>query len=114
MLCCGAAGLVVLVDFFFNSLVVRVQCSLIFLRSWLFIDFRLVILLLVVRRSEGFLPTPPSWLELPNLSDSFVLNPYLLDLLNVGTHLVFHFRALVTDILPFSTKVKALGLPAAP
>ena len=47
--------------FFFNSLVVRVPCSLIFWCFWLFIDFRLVgVLLLVVQGSEGFLPTPPS------------------------------------------------------
>ena len=59
-------SLVVLVDFFFNSLVVKVPCRLIFWHFWLFIDFRLVvILLLVVRGSEGFLPTPPSWLEPP-------------------------------------------------
>ena len=58
-------GLVVLIDFFFNSLVVRVPCSLIFWRFWLFSDFRLVVIrLLVVRGSKGFLPTPPSWLEL--------------------------------------------------
>ena len=58
-------GLVALVDFFFNSLVVGVPCSLIFWHFWLFIDFRLVvILLLVVWGSKGFLPTPPSWPEL--------------------------------------------------
>ena len=58
-------GLVILVDFFFNSLVVRVPCSLIFWHFWLFIDFGLVvILLLVVQGSEGFLPTSPSWSEL--------------------------------------------------
>ena len=45
-LCC--AGLVVLVDFFFNSLVVGVPCSLIFWHFWLFIDFRLVVILLLV------------------------------------------------------------------
>ena len=65
-------GLVGLVDCFFNSLVVGVPCNLIFWHFWLFIDFRLlVILLLVVRRSEGFLPIPPSW-----------LGPYYLKLLN--------------------------------
>ena len=59
-------GLVVLVDFFFNSLIVGVPCCLIFWCFWLFIDFRLVvILLLVVRGNEGFLPMPPSW---PGLS----------------------------------------------
>ena len=52
--------------FFFNSLFVRVPCSLIFWHFWLFIHFRLVvILLLVVQGSEGFLPMPPSWPELP-------------------------------------------------
>ena len=52
-------------DFFYNSLVVRVPCSLIFWHSWLFIDFRLVVILLLgVQGSEGFVPTPPSWLEL--------------------------------------------------
>ena len=57
--------LVVLVDCFFNSLVVRVPCSLIFWHFWLYIDFWLVvILLLVVRGSKRFLPMPPSWPEL--------------------------------------------------
>ena len=57
-------GLVVLVDFFFNSLADGVPCSLIFWHFWLFLDFKLVIiLLLVVRGSEGFLPVPLSWLE---------------------------------------------------
>ena len=66
--------LVVLVDFFFNSLVVRVPYSLIFWRFWLFIDFRLVvILLLVVRGSEGFLPVPPSWPELPHCDIVFLI-----------------------------------------
>ena len=41
-------SLVVLVDFFFNSLVVGVPCSLIFWHFWLFIDFRLVVILLLV------------------------------------------------------------------
>ena len=62
-------GLVGLVDCFFNSLVVGVSHSLIFWHFWLFIDFRLVvILLLVVRGSKGFLPTPPSWLELSEVT----------------------------------------------
>ena len=57
-------GLVVLVDFFFNSLVVGIPCSLIFWCFWLFIDFWLVvILLLVMWGSKGFLPMPPSWPE---------------------------------------------------
>ena len=48
-------GLVVLVDFLFNSLVVGVPCSLIFWCFLLFIDFRLVvILLLVVWKAKGF------------------------------------------------------------
>ena len=58
-------GLVVLVEFYFNSFVVGVPCSLIFWHFWLFIDFQLVvILLLVVRGSKGSLPTSPFWLEL--------------------------------------------------
>ena len=61
---CCLTGLVVLADFFFNSLVVRVPNNLIFWHFWLFIDFRLVFIHLVVQGSEGFLPTPPSWLEL--------------------------------------------------
>ena len=49
----------------FNSLVVGVPCSLIFWQFWLFIVFKLiVILLLVVWGSETFLSMPPSWLEL--------------------------------------------------
>ena len=66
-------GLVVLVDCFFNSLVVRVPSSLIFWHFWLFIDFRLVvILLLVVPGSEVFLPTPPSWPEPQKSTYSFI------------------------------------------
>ena len=62
-------GQVGLVNCFFNSLVVRVPRSLIFGHFWLFIDFRLVAtLLLVVRGSEGFLLTPPSWLELNTIT----------------------------------------------
>ena len=62
---CRLTGLVVLIDFFVNSLVVGVPCSLISWCFWLFIDFKLfVILLLVVRGSEGFLPMPPCWPEL--------------------------------------------------
>ena len=50
---------------FFNPLVVRVPCSLISWHFWLFIVFiSVVILLSVVRRSEVFLPIPPSWPEL--------------------------------------------------
>ena len=57
-------GLVVLFDCFFNFVVVGVPCSLIFWHFWLFIDFRLAVILpLVVGGSEGFLPTPPSRLE---------------------------------------------------
>ena len=59
-------SLVGLVDCFFNSWVVGVPCSLILWHFWLFIDFRVVVILLsIVRGSEGFLPTPPSWPELP-------------------------------------------------
>ena len=58
-------GLVILVDCFFNSLVVGVPCSLIFWHFLLLIDFRLVVILLLVGQgSERFLPTPPSWPEL--------------------------------------------------
>ena len=61
-------SLVVLSDCFFNSVVVGVPCSLISWHLWLFIDFRLVaILLLVVWRRKEFLPTLPSWPELPAL-----------------------------------------------
>ena len=61
----GPCGLVVRVDFFFNSVVVGVPCTLIFWHFLLFIDFRLVVIfLLVVQGREGFLPTPPSWPEL--------------------------------------------------
>ena len=63
-LVCRLTGLVFLVDFFFNSLVVGVPCSLIFRPFWLFIDFRLIVVLLVVWGSEGYLLIPPSWLEL--------------------------------------------------
>ena len=50
--------------FFFNSLVVRLPCSSIFWQFWLFIVFKLVVILfLVVQGSEAFLPMPPSWLE---------------------------------------------------
>ena len=53
-------------------MVVGVPCSLIFWHFWLFIDFRLVvILLLVVQGSEGFLPTPTPWQK---LQDDFFLN----------------------------------------
>ena len=58
--------------FFFISLVAGVPCSLIFWHFWLFIDFRLVVvLLLVVPGSEGFLPMPPSWLELEKMIFNF-------------------------------------------
>ena len=63
-----ATSLVGLVDCFFNSLAVIVPRSLIFWHFWLFIVFRLVVgLFLVVRVSEGFLPRPSSWPELPQL-----------------------------------------------
>ncbi|KAF6104290.1 hypothetical protein HJG60_011268 [Phyllostomus discolor] len=57
-------SLVVLIDFF--SLIPWLSEShavFFFWYFWLFIDFRLVvILLLVVQGSKGFLPIPPSWL----------------------------------------------------
>ena len=37
-----------LIDCLFNSLVVAVPCSLVFWHFWLFIDFRLVVILLLV------------------------------------------------------------------
>ena len=43
-----SAHLTGLVDSFFNSLVVRVPCSLIFWHFWSFIDFRLVVILFLV------------------------------------------------------------------
>ena len=45
---CRLTGLVVLFDCFFNSMVVRVPCSLISWHFWLLIDFRLVVILLLV------------------------------------------------------------------
>ena len=52
--------------FFFNSLVVRLPYSLTVCQFWLFFVFKLVVaLLLVVRGSEVYLPTPTSWLEAP-------------------------------------------------
>ena len=50
---------------FFNSLVPRLPCSLIFWQFWLFIYFKLVvILLLIVQGIKAFVPKPASWLEL--------------------------------------------------
>ena len=49
---------------FFNTLVVRLPYSLILGKFWLFFVFKLaVVLLLVVRGSEAYLPMPPSWPE---------------------------------------------------
>ena len=70
-------GLVGLVDCFFNLLVVGFPCSLIFWYFWLFIDVRLVvILLLLVCRSEGFLPTPPSGQNVHLVLSCFFLRFY--------------------------------------
>ena len=53
-----------LFECFFNFLVVGFLCSLIFWHFWLFIVFKLVVILVfVVQGSEAFLPTPPSWQE---------------------------------------------------
>ena len=50
--------------FFFNSLVVRLPCSLIFCQFWLFFVFKfVVVLLLVVWGGPVCLPMPPSWLD---------------------------------------------------
>ena len=49
---------------FFHSLVVGLSYSSIFWQFWLLCIFKfVVILLLVVRGSKTYLPTPPSWLE---------------------------------------------------
>ena len=48
--------------FFFNSLVVRLSCSLIFWHFWLFYVFKFVVLF-VVWGSKVYVPMPPSWLE---------------------------------------------------
>ena len=49
--------------FFFNSLVVGLPYSLVFWQFWLFVVFKFVVLLLVVRGGKVCLPMPPSWLE---------------------------------------------------
>ena len=50
----------------FNSLVVRIPCSLIFWHFWLFIVFKLVVILvMVVWGSKAFVPIHPPWPE-PN------------------------------------------------
>ena len=53
--------------FFFNSLVVGLPHSLVFWKFWLFFVFKLIVTLWVVRGSKAYLPTPPSWPELPLL-----------------------------------------------
>ena len=51
--------------FLLNSLVVRLLFSLIFWKLWLFFVFKcVVVLLLVVRGGQVYLPTPPSWPEI--------------------------------------------------
>ena len=75
-------GLVGLFDCFFNSnsLVVVIPCSLIFWHFGLLIEFRLVIiLLLVLRGKEGFLPMPPSWLELKKPFFKFKITAFNLE-----------------------------------
>ena len=68
-----------LVDCFFNSLVVGAPCSLIFWHFWLFIVFRLVVILpLVVQGSKGFLPLPQSWPELLEVSIVITSSPEIL------------------------------------
>ena len=47
--------------FFFNSLVVRLPCSLIFCQFWLLFVFKFVVLLLVVRGGTVCPPPPPFW-----------------------------------------------------
>ena len=87
MVCCYAkvslhlTNLVGLVDSFFNSVVVIVPYSLIFWHFSLFINFRLVVIfLLVVLGSERFLPVPPSWPELKEII-------FILKLENMLSHL---------------------------
>ena len=83
--------LVGLADCFFNSLVVRVPCSFIFWHCRLFIDFRcVVILLLVVRGSEGFVHMPPSWLGLPLLL--FFWKPQALSFLSLSTYCCVYLK----------------------
>ena len=48
---------------FFNSLVIGLPYSSIFWHFWLFLTFKIVVLLLVVKRGKVHLPTPPSWQE---------------------------------------------------
>ena len=53
--------------FFFNSLVVGLLYNSIFWHFWLLFDFKFVIVLvLVVQRGSVYLPTPPSWPEVPH------------------------------------------------
>ena len=62
--------------FFFNSLVVGLQYSLIFWQFWLFFIFKFIVILVLVEwESETHLPTPPSWLEpvSPNSNNSLVI-----------------------------------------
>ena len=49
---------------FFNSLVVRLLYSSSFRQFWLLFVFKFVVVLLLVVQG-GYLPTPPSWLEVP-------------------------------------------------
>ena len=54
--------------FFFNSWVVRLPYSFIFCQFWLFFVFKfIVVLLLVVQGGKVYLPSPPSWPEVPGL-----------------------------------------------
>ena len=50
--------------FFFIFLVVRLLYSSIFRQFWLLFVFKFVVVLLLVVQG-GYLPTPPSWLEVP-------------------------------------------------
>ena len=51
--------------FLFNSLVVRLPYNSTFWQFWLFFGFKFVVFLLVVQGGKVYLPTPPSWLEVP-------------------------------------------------
>ena len=77
--------------FFFNSLVVRLPYSSIFWQFWLFFVFKfVVVLLLVVQGGKVYLPTPPSWPEVPML--------YFFDVSASPTDVFFCENALSSDL----------------
>ena len=52
--------------FFFNSLVVRLPCSLILRQYWLFLFLNWLLSFFLLCKGAERIPTPPSWLELWN------------------------------------------------